>query len=397
MFFHNFKYSLKTLFRNKMLIFWTFAFPIILGTLFNMAFQDIEKNEKLDIIDIAIVDNDFFNSDSLFREIFEVLGEENEEQLFHIQYVKEEEAKELLSEKQIIGYLILEDSPRVVVNQNGISETVFQSAVEKITQTSEIFKNVSEKKINDFIEEAQGEEIGNYNSWYAEIYENLMESLEEESSQIRDTSSENLSYTMIEYYTLIAMTCLYGGILGMTGMNQCLANMSNNGKRVSVSPISKGNLIFSSACASYIAQLVGLLLLFLYTIFVIHVDYGSSFPLIVLLSLVGSFAGLSLGIFVASFFQSNENTKVGIMISFTMLGCVLSGMMGMTLKYVIDKNMPLVNRLNPVNMITDGFYALYYYDTLNRYYLNVVSLLLFSFLFIGISTFCLRRQRYDSI
>ena len=34
MFIHNFKYSLKTLFRNKALIFWTFAFPIILGTFF---------------------------------------------------------------------------------------------------------------------------------------------------------------------------------------------------------------------------------------------------------------------------------------------------------------------------------------------------------------------------
>ena len=193
------------------------------------------------------------------------------------------------------------------------------------------------------------------------------------------------------------MTCLYGGILGMTAINQCLANMSNNGKRVSASPLSKGKLVLSSALASYVTQLVGILLLFLYTIFVIHVDYGSNFPLIILLTLVGALAGLSLGILIASLVKSNENTKVGIMISVTMLGCVLSGMMGITMKYVVDKNIPIVNQLNPVNMITDGFYALYYYDTLNRYYFNVVSLLIFSFLLIGISTFCLRRQKYDSI
>ena len=58
MFLHNFKYSLKTLLRNKGLIFWTFAFPIILGTLFNLAFSDIENKETLDIIDIAIVNNE---------------------------------------------------------------------------------------------------------------------------------------------------------------------------------------------------------------------------------------------------------------------------------------------------------------------------------------------------
>ena len=60
MFIHNFKYSLKTLFRNKELIFWTFAFPIILATFFNMAFSDIENSEKLDIINIAIIQNDDF-------------------------------------------------------------------------------------------------------------------------------------------------------------------------------------------------------------------------------------------------------------------------------------------------------------------------------------------------
>lgn len=388
-----------------MLIFWTFAFPIILGTLFNMAFQDIEKNEKLDIIDIAIVETDFLDSDgdSLFNQVFKKLGKEDSDtQLFHIQYVEEEKAEELLSKNQITGYFALDDinHPRVVVNRSGINETVFQSVVGEILQTQEVFQNISEKWVNDHIQNITKDitmEKENFDSWYQELYTNIVQKLSEENIQIEDTSSKNLSYTMIEYYTLIAMTCLYGGILGMTAMNQCLANMSHNGKRVSVAPISKAKLILSSACSSYLMQLIGLLLLFLYTIFVIHVDYGSNLPLIVLLSLVGSFAGLSLGIFVASIFKSNENTKVGVMISFTMLGCVLAGMMGITMKYVIDKNIPFVNYLNPVNMITDGFYALYYYDTLDRYFFNVISLVLFSLLLIGISTLCLRRQKYEYI
>ena len=62
MFIHNFKYAFKTLFKNRMLIFWTFAFPIILGTLFNMAFSNIENSEKLDIINIAIMAYCFYKS-----------------------------------------------------------------------------------------------------------------------------------------------------------------------------------------------------------------------------------------------------------------------------------------------------------------------------------------------
>ncbi len=102
MFIHNFKYAFKTLFKNRMLIFWTFAFPIILGTFFNLAFSNIESSEKLSIIDIAIVDNEDFKNNETFKQAFEELSdEENEDRLFNTKYVTEEEAKELLENKEI--------------------------------------------------------------------------------------------------------------------------------------------------------------------------------------------------------------------------------------------------------------------------------------------------------
>ena len=48
-------------------------------------------------------------------------------------------------------------------------------------------------------------------------------------------------------------------------------------------------------------------------------------------------------------------------------------------------------------MITDGLYALYYYDTLDRYFINVASLLIFAMVMILLSISGLRRQKYDSI
>lgn len=400
MFTHNLKYSLKTLFKNKSLIFWTFAFPIILATFFNMAFSDIEKNEKLEIIDIAIIDNESWNENKIYKETFEALGNnKNNEQLFEISYVTEEEAKELLEKNKISGYLLLEEEPKVVVQTNGINQTVLKQVVEEIEETSDVFQNIFSKKMNDKITEAtiKGENVKNPNALYQEIYQEITKLLNEEKVEIKDISNKNLSYTMIEFYTLIAMTCLYGGILGMTAINKCLANMSHNGKRISISPISKTKLITSSVLASYLTQLIGIVLLFFYTIFIIKIDYGTNLPQIILLTLVGSLAGLSLGVFTGTVFKTGENTKVGIIIAFTMLGCFLSGMMGITMKYIIDKNIPILNKLNPANMITDGFYSLYYYGVGSRFYFNVGSLILFSLVLIGISIISLRRQKYDSI
>lgn len=358
-----------------------------------MAFSNIENSEKLEIIDIAIVNNDDFQNNEIFKETFKTLSdEENEDRLFNTKYVTESEAKKLLEDDEIIGFMLLqEDKPKIVVATNGINETIFQYVTEEITQTSEMIGNLLEKEIEKEIK------VGNYAINYEKMYQNILEMINDQEAKIEDISSKHLSYTMIEFYTLIAMACLYGGILGMVSINQNLPNMSSNGKRVSVAPTSKGKVVLSSVLASYITQLIGLSLLFVYTIFVLKVDYGTNLPLIILLGMVGSLAGLSMGLFIGTVLKANDNIKTGIIISITMLGCFLSGMMGITMKYIVDKNIPIVNKINPASMITDGFYSLYYYDTLDRYFFNVVSLLIFAGIAIMISYFSLRRQKYDSI
>lgn len=393
MFFHNFKYTLKTLFKNKMLIFWTFAFPLILGTFFKMAFSNIETSEKLDIIDIGIVNDSNFENNTIYKEAFKTLSdEENEDRLFNTKYVNLDEAKNMLNNKEITGYLVIEnDTPKIVISSNGINETILKSVTEEIVQTSSLIQTKAENEVKKEIM------AGNYNIDYEKIYKNVLEVITNENVKLNNISNSNLSYTMIEYYTLIAMTCLYGGILSMTAINYNLANISSKGKRVAISPVNKIKIILSSTFASYVVQLIGLLLLFVYTIFVLRVDYGNNLFLVIILAIVGSLSGLSLGTFVGTVFKFNENAKVGFVIAVTMLGCFLSGMMGITMKYIVDKNIPIVNKLNPASMITDGFYSLYYYNTLDRYYFDVISLVIFACIMLGISFISLRRQKYDSI
>ena len=390
MFLHNLKYSLKILFRSKQLIFWTFAFPIILGLFFNMAFKDIEKNEKLDIIDIAVVNNSYYKNDDILKKSLKELGnKKSKNQIFNIKYTSLSKSKKLLSSDKIIGYLLInENGTNITVKRSGIDETIFRFVIDEVNITKEIFKNV--------IKNYNVASYQNTNIDYKKIYNDVLQMMNKKSN-IKDISSKNLSYTMIEYYTLIAMACLYGGIISMYITNKRLANMNSVGKRTSTSCINKGSMLLSSLLASYIVQLLGLLLLFIFTIFIINVDYGTNLLYVLLISLVGSFAGLSFGVFVATTFKKNETVKIGILISITMLFCLLSGMMGITLKYVIDKNIPILNIINPASMITDGFYSLYYYDTINRFRFDIISLIMFSIIMILISYKRLRREKYDSI
>ncbi len=387
MFYHNFKYSLKILLKNKSLIFWTFAFPILLGTLFNMAFSNIEKSEKLSIIDIAIINSDEFDNDKIFKETMQTLSDDNNKnKIFNITYTDISKAKKMLLNEEITGYLKFnENNIDIIVNSSGINETILRSIVDEIEREKEVINTLVKKET----------EKGNID--YTAIYNRIALLLNNSNATLKDISNKNLSYTMIEYYTLVAMAVLYGALISMNVVNYKLANMNSVGKRTAVSKVGKGKLLLGSLLASYIVQMLSLLILLVYTIFVLKVDYGSDIMHVILLIAIGSLASLTLGLGVSTMLKTNENAKTGILIAITMLWSTLSGMMGITTKYVIDKNIPILNILNPANMITDAFYSLYYYDTLNRFYSNIISLLVFSLIMIIISYESLRRQKYDSI
>ena len=390
MFLHNFKYALKIIFRNKSLIFWTFAFPIILGTFFKLAFNNIEKGETLSTIDIAIIDNQEFNDNQFYKEAFNQLST-GENKMFNTKYTTLENAKKLLSDEEITGYLVLSnDVMNITVNSSGINETIIKTVVDEINTNKNMYETLINKEIeNEF-------KSGNTNIDYKDIYNKVTDKIINDV-KLNDISNSNLSYTMIEYYTLIALTILYGGTISLYMVNKTLPNLSEVGKRVNTSSLKRSTILFSNLLASYVVQLIGLCILFIYCVFVIKADFGDNLPLIILLSLIGVFAGLSMGVFIGVNVKGSEGAKSGILIGITMLFNTLAGMTGVTLKYVIDKNIPIINKINPANMITDGFYSLYYLNGMNRYFFNIMSLIIFSIVLLRFSLKKLRRQQYDSI
>lgn len=390
MFIHNLKYTIKILFKNKVLIFWTFAFPIILGLLFNMAFSNIEKDEMLKVFSIAVVSNDNSKEQEIYKETLEKLST-GDARLFNLKYVDEEEANRLLDESEIEGYVVISDDVKVVIKENGSNQTIIKFVIQEIKQNKKIVEDLSLKEIE------KETSNGNYSFDTTEIVNNILTKINSQEVSLNSLSSSNLSYMTIEYYTLIAMACMYTGMLGLTSINNCLANMSNKGKRISVSPNKKSTIVLSSLIGSYIVSLFGLSILLLFLLFVLKVDFGNNMLLVILLSMIGSLAGISLGVLVASVFKLSEGAKTGIIIAISMFLSVLSGMTGVTLKYVIDTNVPIVNLINPNNLITDGFYSLYYYNTLDRYFRDLIYLIIFVIICLVISFFSLRREQYDSI
>ena len=391
MFFHNFKYSFKILLKNKVLVFWSILWPLILGTLFYMAFSNMSSAEQLDTINLGVVNNkEYKNNIYLSSTLKELSDSKNDDQLFEIKYDDKESLNKMLEDKKIDGYIYVDNKTNIVVKESNINQTIIKNVVDQIEEYKNVTMSLTTYEVENNIKKGKS---FNQN----EISQNILTKLSENKVYLEDNSNKNMDYMMIEYYTLLAMACLYGALLSCEVTKNYLGNINKKGSRITLSKAKRTSLLLSGLLSSFIVQLVTIGSLLLYTKFVLSVDYGNKMLLVILLSVIGSLAGLALGVFMGSVPFKSDNTRTGVTNVVVMLGCFFAGMMGVTMKYVIDSNIPIINKLNPANMITDGFYSLYYYSDLSRFYFNIISLLLLTVILIAGACCFLRRKKYDSI
>lgn len=381
MFRHLFVNKLKILLKNKEMLFWTLVFPFILGTFFHLALGNVGEAFEMNVISIAVVDNEYYQKDENLKGIISSLSEVNENQLFETTYVTLEEANDMLEKSEIEGYIEITENnkPELVVKENGINQTIIKGVLDEYYQLS----NATNQLIN-------------YNPEV--IYNGVLQKLYDEHNYIVDDSKENIDFSINYFFTLIAMTCLYGSLIGLEIIKDTEANLSKKGARMCMAPVNKFKIIFSGLLAGYIIQLVNILLLFLYLIFVFKINFGNQILPTIMLSFVGCLAGTALGVFIGVSNKKSESFKIGVLIAVIMTCCFFSGMMGSPeFKSFFDNKFPLFAMINPVNIITDGLYALFAYNTLNVYYNCLIRISIFTVILIILSYCFIRRKKYDSI
>lgn len=93
----------------------------------------------------------------------------------------------------------------------------------------------------------------------------------------------------------------------------------------------------------------------------------------------------------------SEGGKTTLMFGIVMPCCFLSGLMMGTMRMVVEKHLPFINRINPAALISDCFYTLNNYDNLQRFATNLLTLSVMAVLFFGISCLVTRRKTYASL
>lgn len=371
---------LRCLLRDRDSVFWTMLFPLLLATLFHIAFGNILKQEEgFSPVATAVVNNNGYQSNTAFREALKAVST-GQNRLLDLTVLSDKEAAQKLSKGEIAGVITVSDNISLEVRGSGINQSLIKAFLDEYIQM--------EKTVGAILAEnpsTAGHE--------------LFHSLADRKNYTKELSlSDSYPDMMLNYFfALIAMSCLYGCFWGLRNTTDIQADLSALGARRSVAPTHKLMSVMCDQLAAFTIHFAEILIALLYIVFVLGVDFGERWALMLLTCFVGSVTGVSYGTFIGSAFKKNENLKYGVLIGITMFLTFLAGLMFADMKYVVARHAPVLSYINPAALITDAFYSLYVYQSLDRYFLNIGILSIISVVFALGSFLIIRRQRYASI
>jgi len=380
MFRHIFLHRLKCSLRDRQMLFWTFFFPILLATFFGLAFSNLNSGEIFSSIPVSVIDNEAYQADLFLQTTLQAASDQLQpERLFDLQELTLEQADQALREGNIAGYLLPGESLGIVVADTGIRQTILKIFADEYLQIAAAVHTIAD--INPAAMATIFERIGQ-----------RMDLLREEQA-----GRGGINDIVIYYYALIGMACLYGGFYGMREIIAVQANLSSQAARINLVPVHKMKIFAASLTAAFCVQYSSILLLVAYLVFVQRIDFGHQTGLILLICLTGSLLGIMIGALIGAIGKSSEGIKNAILIGVSMVFSFLAGLMQTSIKYLVDSKVPVLQWLNPANLVCDSLYALYYYDNLTRYMTNILIQSAMIVVLFLIVYFILRRQRYASL
>lgn len=382
MFFRLYKYSLLCSARERLFIFWNLIFPIILGSLFQIAFGSYTEKEVLfHKIPVAYVEEE--GADENFAQLLKTLETDNE--LVQVQTVEKEEAEQLLREEKVEGIFYNEAAKQteteisLVVQEQDINQSILSSILEQYERTYATLLTIG-KEYPQGIQAAAAlleEEIGYL----------------EESNIGAASNNDMLNY----FYSLIAMNCLMGTTTGLACAIKFKANLSALAARRVIAGISRFRVLWPDLAANISLQFLYVVFSVCYLMFVLHVPIGDQWGFLLLTIFVGTLLGIFLGFFVGVAVRLPYNAKEALCILIMMVSCFFSGLMADGIQRLIDRYVPVFAHINPSSLIVKSFYSLNIYDTYGRYLENMGTMAILILILAVGSFVVVRRERYASI
>ena len=454
-----FKATVRTLLLTPSAVVWTLIFPIVLATVFNFMFEPMRSTGSVEAVDVAVVADDAWE-DSPFSQVVDTLSEADEPLLAVHPVATEQEARELIAEGSVAGAYIVDavgnegnaeqsgsdeldavdaagpadaagaasdpDNADAAGAASGSGTAAGSSDVSTSTSSAgstgapriilapagsgtgsdasyDVNRAILESVATSYLQsEALIEELATHDP-VALSDPTTIENALGLSVSVREVSLTHAQPdSMVRfYYALLGMASIFAAQLAGESVWHLQPTSSAAGARRTVSSTSRMRLLIPTIGACWAISTTFLAIAFGYICLTAHIDFSGREGLCLVGIAASSLLSCGIGALVGALpGRMGSDSRRGILTALTCLLSLFAGLYGeptMELADTIAQALPAATWLNPVCLIRDLFYTVYYYDTLVPFSLRLAACAGIAAVLLAVSAACMRRSAHEHL
>ncbi len=391
-----FKHYLRRTLRDRVFLFWSLAFPLLLMTCFKVSFMPAaQKDMDFDPVKAIVITQGEGEYVQEFQAVMEELCDAEKVRAGNLGYDHEVVT--------LVPCDSLEDAQKKILDRE--AEVIFVVDSEKETIEVKIGSDPGTTSL--MVARSISESFRrNYT-----IMKDAMILAPDRMEMVVNSLSENLSvmkakgtfmgeatnYFYWYFYSTIVMGMFFNVSAGVQVVFDLQGNLSGYGMRTSVSPERKMKILMSSFLSRYVVACA----ITFFQIFCMNYFFG--IPLahriaeLIIFVLVGTLFAMSLGSIFGLFTKGEQSSREGKATGLIMISVFLSGEMIVVLPGIFAKYCPIINQINPATIMNFAFYRLVFYSSLQAFWLNVLKIAIATVIFLTLAVLKLRREKYAAL
>jgi ABC-2 type transport system permease protein len=346
-----------------------------------MGLDNPSNISQINKISISIVTGQNIDKNNELLSYLNAVQTKEGQKLFQIQSCNVKEARVLLENNKITGFITNNNEPILYIKETGAKQTVIKFYIDKFEQSIQSATLNQIERSDKTVQIKQTEQPANINDNYIR----------------NDTEDKYKNESFIPFYALIAFSCMLGAVWGFNEIISIQPDQSKLGARLGVTPVRKIKLLVCNYFAAFTIHFASVMILVLFLYKVLNIQFGGRSWMVLLTCILGSLCGICLGAMLCVTIHANFKVREAILNTIIIGGVLISGMIIPDVKFTIQEKFPFLSFINPAGLITDSLYSLYYYSGYGRYFINMAVLSIMTFIFITFILINVRRKEYASI
>lgn len=383
--------TIRTQLRRPSMLVWVFAFPVVLSTIFLFMFSGLSTNGVPNLVPVAVVADDAWRA-STFSQVIDALTDcSGDDALLDVMEVgSADEARAMVEAGQAVGCLAVDDAgtPSLALAQDATGDltsgafeadrSILDAVTSSYVRNEALIKAIAQESPTALADPARLTRALGLSSGIQRV------------QLTHGTPDETVRY----YYALLGMAALMAAQSAAIAVTQLQPGEGGLGARLCASGTGRMRMLVGALLGSWVVSMLGLGLAFAFMRLVARIDFGGRDALCLLglatSSLLATAIGAAIG---AAPLRGGAKSRAGLVTALSCLASLFAGLYGegaMQLSDSLAQAWPPSVWVNPARLITDQFYALYYYDSLAPFALRAAVCVVASIALMGVVALTVR-------